>query len=179
MIVVVGGGPTGVETAGPMSELIDVATRHDRLRLDPDRTSVILVDAKERVLPEFSPASSAYAERVLRARGVEIRLGLGVEAGSTAGVTLADGELVTASVAIWAAGVTVDGTVAAGLTEHRGLGGRVVVEPDLSLPGHHKVFVVGDAAAVPGAEGIAPGQGHVEPGDTRRVPPPACPGVAM
>ena len=102
---------------------------------------------------------------------MEIRLGLGVEAVSTARVTLADGELVTASVVIWAAGVTVDGTVAAGLTEHRGLGGLVVVEPDLSLPGHHKVFVVGDAAAVPGAEGIAPSQGHAEPGDTRRFLP--------
>jgi NADH dehydrogenase len=121
VIVVVGGGPTGVETAGAMSELI--AIRHDRLRLDPDRTRVVLLDAKERVLPGFSPASSAYAERVLRARGVEVRLGLGVEAVSAAGVTLFGGELVTASVVIWAAGVTVDGTVATGLTEHRGPGG--------------------------------------------------------
>jgi len=171
VIVVVGGGPTGVETAGAMSELIDIAIRHDRLRLDPDRTRAILLDAKERVLPGFSPAASAYAERILLTRGVEIRLGLGVEAVSTAGVRLADGELVTASVVIWAAGVTVDGTVAAGLTGRRGPGGRVAVDADLSLPGHPEVFVVGDAAAEPGPDGTALGEGHLEPGGTRRFLP--------
>ncbi len=171
VIVVVGGGPTGVETAGAMSELIDIAIRHDRLRLDPDHTRVILLDAKERVLPGFSPAASAYAERTLRARGVEVRLGLGVETVSAAGVTLAGGELVTASVVIWAAGVTVDGTVAADLTGRRGPGGRVVVEPDLSLPGHPEVFVVGDAAAVPDPDGTALGEGHLEPGGTRPLLP--------
>jgi NADH dehydrogenase len=123
VIVVVGGGPTGVETAGAMAELIDIAIRHDRLRLDLDRTRVLLLDAQERLLPGFSATASAYAERILRARGVEIRLGLGVEAVSAAGVTLAGGELVTASVVLWAAGVTVDGTVAAGLMGRRGAGG--------------------------------------------------------
>jgi NADH dehydrogenase len=171
VIVVVGGGPTGVETAGAMAELIDIAIRHDRLRLDPDRTRVVLLDAQERLLPGFSAAASAYAERILRARGVEVRLGLGVEAVSAAGVTLAGGELVTASVVIWAAGVTVDGTVAAGLMGRRGPGGRVVVERDLSLPDHPEVFVVGDAAAVPGPDGPALGEGHLEPDGTRRFLP--------
>ena len=171
VIVVVGGGPTGVETAGAMSELIDIAIRHDRLRLDPDRTRVVLIDAKERVLPGFSPAASAYAERILRVRGVEVRLGHGVEAVSTAGVRLADGELVSASVVIWAAGVTVDGTVVASLTGRRGPGGRVLVEPDLSLPGHPEVFVVGDAAAVPVPDGTARGAGTLEAGGTQRFLP--------
>ncbi len=147
-IAVVGGGPTGVETAGAMTELIDIAVRHDRIRLDPRRTRVVLVDARERLLPGFSPAASAYAERALRSRGVEVRLGRGVEAVSASGVTLAGGELVAADVVIWAAGVTVHGTVATGLPGPRGPGSRVVIEPDLSLPGHPEVFVVGDAAAI-------------------------------
>ena len=171
VIVVVGGGPTGVETAGAMSELIDIAIRHDRLRLDPDQTRVVLLDANERVLPGFSPAASTYAERTLRTRGVEIRLGLGVEEVSTTGVKLADGELITADVVIWAAGVTVDGTVASSLTDRRGPGGRVVVEPDLSLPGHPEVFVVGDASAVPDQAVAVREQSHLEPGGTRRFLP--------
>lgn len=176
VIVVVGGGPTGVETAGAMAELIDIAIRHDRLRLDPDRTRVVLLDGQQRLLPSFSPTASAYAERILRARGVEVRLGLGVESVSTAGVTLAGGELVMARVVLWAAGVTVDGTVAADLMGRRGPGGRVMVERDLSLPDHPEVFVVGDAAAVPGPDGTgpdgaAPGAGRLQPGDTRRSLP--------
>jgi NADH dehydrogenase len=171
VIVVVGGGPTGVETAGAMAELIDIAIRHDRLRLDPDRARVVLLDAKERVLPGFSPAASAYAERILRTRGVDVRLGLGVEAVSTAGVRLTDGELVTASAVIWAAGVTVDDTVAAGLPGRRAPGGRVVVEPDLSLPGHPEVFVAGDAAAIPGPDRTVPGEGHLETNGTRQFLP--------
>ena len=170
VIVVVGGGPTGVETAGAMAELIDIAIRHDRLRLDPRRTRVVLLDAKERLLPGFSPAASAYAEQSLRARGVEVRLGLEVGAVSAAGVTLANGEPVTASVVISAAGVTVDGAVAA-LAGRRGPGGRMVVEPDLSLPGHPEVFVAGDAAAVPGPDIAVPGEGHFEQGGTQRFLP--------
>ncbi len=171
VIVVVGGGPTGVETAGAMAELIDIVIRHDRLRLDPRRTRVVLLDAKERLLPGFSPVASAYAEQTLRARGVEVRLGLGVDAVSAAGVTLVGGELVTASLVIWAAGVTVDGTAAAELPGRRGPGGRVVVEPDLSLPGHPEVFVAGDAAAAPGPDGAVRGEGHLEQGSTQRFLP--------
>lgn len=153
VIVVVGAGPTGVETAGAMSELIDIAIRHDRLPLDPHRTKVVLLDARERLLPGFSPAASAYAQRMLRARGVEIQLGDPVEAVASDGVFLGGGRKVAAAVVIWAAGVTVRGTVASGLPGP-GPGGRVVVGPDLSLPDHPEIFVVGDAAAIP-----APGAG--------------------
>ncbi|MDA8310817.1 MAG: FAD-dependent oxidoreductase [Actinomycetota bacterium] len=84
VIVVVGGGPTGVETAGAMAELIDIAIRHDRFRLDPDRTRVVLLDAKERLLPGFSPVAAVPARpgvggsaRAWRRRG----LGAGGDAG--------------------------------------------------------------------------------------------------
>ena len=171
VIVVVGGGPTGVETAGAMAELIDIAIRHDRLRLDPQRTRIVLLDAKTRLLPGFPPGVSAYAERTLRARGVEVRLGLGVDAVSPAGVTLAGGELLPATLVIWAAGVAVDGTVAAGLPGRRGPGGRVMVQPDLSLPDHPEVFIVGDAAAVPDPGLATPGEGHLEADHTERFLP--------
>jgi len=67
--LIVGGEPKGMETAGVLSELIDVAIRHDRLRLDPDRTRVSLVNVQSRLLPGLNPWASEYATRALRASG--------------------------------------------------------------------------------------------------------------
>jgi NADH dehydrogenase len=67
-IVVVGGGPTGVETAGALSELIDIVVRHDRVRLDPRRSHVVLLDARHRLLAGFTPRAGLYAEQMLRSR---------------------------------------------------------------------------------------------------------------
>ncbi len=150
VIVVVGAGPTGVETAGAMAELIDIAISHDCLPIDPQRARVVLLDSQERLLPGFSPVASAYAERRLRREGVEIRLGVPVEAVSAEGVTLRGGEKIGAALVIWAAGVTVDGTIASGLP-NQGPGGRVVVGEDLSLRENPEVFVIGDAAAITGS----------------------------
>ncbi len=157
--VVVGGGPTGVETAGALVELLEMSVRHDRLRLDPERTRVVLLDGVDRLLTPFDPSASRYTEETLRARGVAVRLGTTVAEVTAAGVRLADGEWIPAGVVIWAGGVTVEGTLAARLPGGRGRGGRVTVTPGLSLEGHPEVFVVGDAAAVPlgpGREGPAP-----------------------
>ncbi len=147
--VVVGGGPTGVETAGALVELVDVAVRRDKLRIDPRRTRVVLLDAGDNVLSGFNSRGRRYAEATLRARGVDVRLSTPVAEVSDSGVRLKSGEWIEAAAVVWAGGVTVDGTLAASAGVERAAGGRVVVEPDLSVVGHREVFVVGDAAAVP------------------------------
>lgn len=151
--VVVGGGPTGVEMAGALGELISVAVRRDRLRIDPARSKVILLDMGDRLLPTFDEVASRYALESLRRRGVDVRLGTGVSEVTGKGVRLADGSTIDADTVIWAAGITVDGTLASSLPVARTKGGRVGVEADLSLPGHPEVFVIGDAAASPAGPG--------------------------
>ncbi|MGA2520124.1 MAG: NAD(P)/FAD-dependent oxidoreductase [Acidimicrobiales bacterium] len=147
--VVVGGGATGVETSGALMELLEVSVRRDRLRIDPQRTRVVLLEAGERLLSGFEPEASHYALDTLVARGVDVRLRTAVGEVTADGVQLADGTHITAAVVIWAGGVTVDGTLAASLSAPTTRGSRVVVRPDLSLEGHPEVFVAGDAAAVP------------------------------
>jgi NADH:ubiquinone reductase (H+-translocating) len=151
--VVVGGGATGVETAGALVELLEVSIRRDRLRIDPVRTQVVLLDAGDRLLAGFSQALGRYAEATLRARRVVVRLGEPVTEVTGSGVRLGGGEWIAAAAVIWAGGVTVAGTLAASLPVARGRGGRVTVEDDLSLSGRGEVFVVGDAAAVPRGPG--------------------------
>jgi len=146
---VVGGGPTGVEMAGALVELLDLSIRRDRLRIDPERSGVVLVEAGTRLLGAFDPAASRYAEDTLRSRGVDVRLQTPVAEVTGDGVRLGDGTTLRAAVVVWAGGVTVDGTLAAGIDGERGRGGRVVLQPDLSLAVHPEVFVVGDAGAVP------------------------------
>ncbi len=157
--VVVGGGPTGVETAGALGELISVAVRRDRLRIDPARTRVVLLDVAERLLTGFAERAGAYAADTLRARGVDVRPGQGVEEVHAGGVRLADGSTLAAHAVIWAGGVTVEGTLASTMGLPATRGGRLEVEDDLSVAGHPEVFVVGDAAAAPlggGRQGVTP-----------------------
>jgi NADH:ubiquinone reductase (H+-translocating) len=161
--VVVGGGATGVEMSGALVELLDVAVRRDRLRIDPKRSRVILLEAGTRLLPGFKEEAGHYAEQTLRSRGVDVRLGTPVAEVTDGAVRLGDGGSITAAAVIWAGGVTVDGTLAATLPAAHGRGGRVTLEPDLSVTGHPEVFVAGDAGAVPW-------------GPTR---PEACPQVAQ
>jgi NADH dehydrogenase len=158
VFLVVGGGPTGVETAGALVELVGTSVRHDRLQIDPHRARIVLFDALDGLLTGFPDRGGRYAQRVLGSRGVELRLGTRVAEVHPAGVRLASGEEVSASTVIWVAGVTVSGTLASTLAcgdGHSPPGGRVPVRPDLSLEGHPEVFVAGDAAAVPGR---APGE---------------------
>jgi NADH dehydrogenase len=151
--VVVGGGPTGVELAGALAELARTTLKDDFRRIDPRAAEVILVEGSPRVLPPYPPELSAKAERALRRLGVQVRTGVRVAAIDDDGVTLEQGEAreeIHAHTVLWAAGMR-----ASALTEMlaRRLGaqldrsGRVIVEPDLSLPGHPEVFALGDLAS--------------------------------
>jgi NADH dehydrogenase len=151
--VVVGGGATGVETAGALMELLDVSVRQDRLRIDPERSRVVLLDAGDTLLAGFTGALGRYAQETLSSRHVTVRLHAAVQEVTPEGVRLVGGEWIGAAVVVWAGGVTVDGTLAGTLPVDHGRGGRVTVEHDLSLTGHAEVFVVGDAAAVPKGPG--------------------------
>jgi NADH dehydrogenase len=138
--VVVGGGPTGVETAGALATMA-------REVVGPIATlRVILVEADSRLLSSFSLGSSQRALNDLRGNGVDVRLGRTVETADADGVTLDGGERIQTGTVIWAAGVKANGLGAAlglPLTRH----GRVVVDAHLQVPDHPNVFIVGDLAA--------------------------------
>lgn len=150
-VVVCGGGPTGVETSGAMMELFTKVLAKDFRELDVPTVTVTLVEAAPRLLGAFSEASGERALRTLRRRGVEVRLGVGVDrivstSDSTYVVHLADGTKLPAGVVVWTAGVRAN-PLADALDVELAKGARVVVEPDLSIPGHPEVFAIGDIAA--------------------------------
>ncbi len=153
--VVVGGGPTGVELAGAIREIAMRTLARDFRNFDPRETRVILVDAAPRLLPAFPEKLSERARRMLEARAVEVRTGVTVTAVDAGGVSLGD-ERVDAATVLWAAGVA-PSPLAASLGAPRDRAGRVRVAPDLSLPGHPEVFVVGDLAHVEQDGGPVPG----------------------
>jgi len=154
--VVVGGGPTGVETAGALSELIRLVIKRDGLRVDPASVHVILVDREKRLLLNFPERGSAYARMELDRIGVEMEFDRIVTEVTDHSLRFADGTELEAAAVIWAAGLTTVGTLAHTLSEEHGPGGRALVEPDLRLVGSHNVWAVGDAAAIPDATGYLP-----------------------
>jgi NADH dehydrogenase len=160
--VVVGGGPTGVEVAGALAELLDVAVRHDGFRFDRSAGRIILVDALDRLLTPFRESAADYAAGTLEGRGIELRLGSHVKAVRADAVELDDGTVIPTRTVVWAGGVTVAGTVVEDIDAPTGPNGRLVVDHDLTVPGHDDVWGVGDAAAVlwggsgPGADTVCP-----------------------
>jgi len=149
--VVIGGGPTGVELAGAIAELARHALAEDFRSIDPRDAKVLLVEAGPRLLPVMPEKLSARAKRSLEELGVEVRLGQPVTDVSAEGVRIAEA-FVPARTVLWAAGVAAS-PAAKWLGAEKDRAGRVKVAPDLSLPGHPEVFVVGDTAAVADAEG--------------------------
>jgi NADH:ubiquinone reductase (H+-translocating) len=147
--VVVGGGPTGVEVAGALAELLDLAIRHDGFEFGRSMGRIVVVDGLDRLLTPFKPSAASYAADTLKARGVELQLGRMVKAVTDSCVELDDGTEIPTQTVVWAGGVTVEGTVAARLGVATGQNGRLQVEPDLSLRGNEGGYAVGDAAAVP------------------------------
>ena len=151
--VVVGGGPTGVEMAGAIAELAHATLQGEFRLIDPAQARIVLVEAGDRLLPSFETGLSAYARAALERRGVAVRLGEAVTLCDAEGVRLGE-ERIKAHTLVWAAGVE-----ASPAGEWLGVptdrAGRVVVEPDLTVPGHPEIFVLGDTAAVRDARGKA------------------------
>ena len=151
-VVVVGGGATGVELAGAMSELFRMVLAKDFPHLDHDRAQVVLLEATDRLLGAFHPRLQAFAARRLADLGVDVRMGASVEQVLPDAVRLHGGQVIPTRTVVWTAGVRATRLPGIGDVE-RVRGGRVVVEPDLSLPGHPEVFVIGDLAATPDGHG--------------------------
>jgi NADH:ubiquinone reductase (H+-translocating) len=151
--VVVGGGPTGVETSGALSELIKIVIRRDGLRLDTSKVRVVLVDVAARLLTQFPDAASAYAKRQLESMGVEVDVGRSVVEIDATSIRFSDGERLEAAAVIWAAGVNAGDALPKGLSSTPGGAGRALVGPDLRLAGSDNVWAVGDAAAIPQRDG--------------------------
>ena len=149
--VVIGGGPTGVEMAGSIAELAHVALRHDFRTIDPREARILLVEASPRVLAAFPPVLSTAARGALERLHVEVRLGTPVSNCDEAGVTIGE-EHVPAATIVWAAGVAAS-AAADWMGVEKDRVGRVLVGPDLTVPGHPEIFVVGDTASVAGKDG--------------------------
>lgn len=153
---IVGAGPTGVEMAGAIVEVAKKVMPADFRRIDPRTAKVILIEAGPRVLPAFSAELSAWTEGSLRKMGVDVRTNTRVTGCDDAGVDLEGGRL-DASTIIWAAGV-VASPAGEWIDAPRDRAGRVIVEPDLTIPGHPDVFVIGDTATVKRPDGqLVPG----------------------
>ncbi len=144
--VVVGGGPTGVELAGTLAEISRHALAHEFRSIDPARTHILLLEGGPRVLPAYAEDLSRSAQEQLNRLGVEVRTSAIVTQIEPGAVDVGNTRF-PATVILWAAGVA-----ASALGQRLGApidrAGRVLVEPDLSLPGHPEVFVIGDLAAL-------------------------------
>jgi len=151
-VVIVGGGPTGVELAGSFAELTRTVLHREFRRIDPSQSRIILIEGAPNILGHLPADLSASARRQLESLGVEVRTSTQVKNISEGQVELVGGHVIKAANILWAAGVS-----ASPLSKKLGVpldrGGRVKVNPDLSLPGHPEVFAIGDLAAVMQANG--------------------------
>jgi NADH dehydrogenase len=150
-LVIVGGGPTGVELAGALAELTRRALAKDFRNIDPRATRIILVEAGARLLPSFPQDLSEDALRRLDRLGVEVRLGAPVTDVDASGVTIGAVRLEARAV-IWAAGVAAS-PAGQWIGANSDRAGRIKVEPDLTVPGHPEIFAIGDTASTYDASG--------------------------
>ncbi len=151
--VIIGGGPTGVELAGAIAEISRQVIVSDFRAIDPSKARIVLLKAGPRILPTFPERLSAKAEKALRRRQVEVRTGAPVTAVAAGSVTVG-ADLIESQTIIWAAGVTAS-PIAKSLGVPLDRGGRVIVNPDLTVPGHPEIFVIGDLAALKDDRGKA------------------------
>jgi NADH dehydrogenase len=166
--VVVGGGPTGVELAGSLAEISRHALVNDFRRIDPETARIILIEAGPEVLPTYPSPLPAFARRALEKRGVAVWTGSPVT-GIEAGRVHVGGDSIEAGTILWAAGVAASslGTSLGLHADRLDRAGRVLVNEDLTIPGHPEVFVIGDLASfrlpdgttLPGVAQVAMQQG--------------------
>ncbi len=149
--VIVGGGPTGVELAGAIGEMSRFTLARDFRRIDPKLTRVILVEAGPGILPSFEPALASRAARDLEALGVQIWVDSMVTEIDASGVQIGT-ERIRTSTVLWAAGVRAS-DLGSSLGAECDRQGRVKVTPELTVPGHPELFVLGDLAHVVGPDG--------------------------
>ncbi|MBY0375372.1 MAG: NAD(P)/FAD-dependent oxidoreductase, partial [Bryobacteraceae bacterium] len=145
--VVIGGGATGVEMAGTLAEISRHTLRGEFRRFDPGNARVVLVEGQERVLPPYPPDLSERARRQLESLGVTVWLGRSVTSIDADGVELGS-ERLEAKTVVWCAGVAAS-PLGATLDVPLDRGGRVIVAPDLCVPGHPEIQVIGDLASIP------------------------------
>jgi NADH:ubiquinone reductase (H+-translocating) len=145
-MVVIGGGPTGVELAGTLAEITRHALAQDFRAIDPTRTRILLIEAGPRVLAAYPEDLSASAEKQLQKLGVEVRTGARVTDVAADHVRIGEDEVIPAAVILWGAGVKAS-PLGRALGAPVDRAGRVLVNPDCSVPEHPNVFVVGDLAA--------------------------------
>ena len=171
---IVGGGPTGVELAGALGEIAHDTLTHDFRNIDPSKTRILLLEGGDRILPTYAPELSAKAAAALEKLGVTVRVNAMVSEIRPEALTIKRGEKfeqVPCRTTIWAAGVQASrlGRVIAGGTGAKiDRGGRVAVEPDLTVAGHPEIFVIGDLASyahqtgqpLPGVAPVAIQQGR-------------------
>jgi NADH:ubiquinone reductase (H+-translocating) len=147
-VVICGGGPTGVELAGAFSELFGRVLAKDFPHLDVERCRIVVVEGSDRLLGKFSEQSSARARIALGKRGVEVMTDVKVRSIEPAEVHLSNGSTLRAQTIVWAAGVR-GHPLAETLGVPLARDGRIIVDPDLSVPGHPEVFAIGDISVNP------------------------------
>ena len=154
--VIVGGGPTGVELAGAIADISRTVLVRDFRKIDPASARVLLLEAGPRILPAFAEELSRHAAEDLRALGVEVRTSAAVTGIDAHGVSIG-GERIEAKSIFWAAGVQAS-SLSRSLGVELDRAGRVMVDADLSIPGHPDAFVIGDMAHLDEPErGLVPG----------------------
>jgi NADH:ubiquinone reductase (H+-translocating) len=152
--VIAGGGPTGVEYAGALDELLKLVLGRDFPELDRSLSRIVLVEGQDRLLGAFHPKLGAYAARTLRDLGIEVRTSTLVQKATDELVALSDGNEIATRTIVWSAGVRPTDPLQADLERSRSR--RLRVDRHLRLAGHPEVFVIGDAASVPDDGGELP-----------------------
>jgi NADH:ubiquinone reductase (H+-translocating) len=150
--VVIGGGPTGVETAGALADMIKQTMTVEYHDLMVTRAEIHVVDLGHALLTAFSEGAHAYAAKILGRKGVQLHLGVKVTEVASGKVTLADGTTIKTRCVVWGGGITAPAVAAAaGLPQGRG--GRIDVRPDLTVEGFPNIYAVGDIANIEGPDG--------------------------